>query len=108
MVYRFSYQKMRERLDASGIKWRDIPLDYRMELRDSDGCHGRIDKFFTHHKVVRLFNGLVVVPLDDCEPVTPDNCGGDCDHCNWRYAVPGTDERIDREPAYYCRLLSED
>lgn len=34
-----------------------------------------------------------------------DECNGDCDYCPWRRYVPGTDERIDREPAAYCGLF---
>lgn len=31
-------------------------------------------------------------------------CPGECDGCRYKGTVPGTDERIDREPSYYCRL----
>lgn len=31
------------------------------------------------------------------------NCTGECDICCMRKVVPGTDERIDREPVYYCK-----
>ena len=31
------------------------------------------------------------------------NCTGECDNCCMRAVVPGTDERIDREPVYYCK-----
>lgn len=31
------------------------------------------------------------------------NCTGECDICCMRKLVPGTDERIDREPVYYCK-----
>ena len=31
-----------------------------------------------------------------------EGCNGECDVCKHRRTVPGTDERIDREPAYYC------
>lgn len=34
-----------------------------------------------------------------------DECTGDCDYCRYKYTVPGTDERIDREPSYYCGLF---
>ena len=36
-----------------------------------------------------------------------DKCTGDCDYCRYRSTVPGTDERIDREPAYYCSLKED-
>ena len=36
-----------------------------------------------------------------------EECSGDCDQCYWKTVVPGTDERIDREPAYYCRLFDD-
>jgi hypothetical protein len=31
-----------------------------------------------------------------------DVCDGECDTCKHRRVVPGTEERIDREPSYYC------
>ena len=31
------------------------------------------------------------------------NCTGECDYCCMKRVVPGTDERIDREPVYYCK-----
>lgn len=31
-----------------------------------------------------------------------DVCDGECDTCKHRHVVPGTEARIDREPAYYC------
>lgn len=34
-------------------------------------------------------------------------CNGECDYCSHRRTVPGTDERIDREPSYYCSLFEE-
>lgn len=34
-------------------------------------------------------------------------CTGDCDYCRHKRTVPGTDERIDREPSYYCALWEE-
>lgn len=34
-------------------------------------------------------------------------CTGECDYCGHRRTVPGTDERIDREPSYYCSLFEE-
>lgn len=34
-------------------------------------------------------------------------CYGDCDYCPHRYIVPGTEDRIDREPRYYCSLFEE-
>lgn len=37
-----------------------------------------------------------------------DLCSGDCDYCYWKRTVPGTDERIDREPSYYCALFEKE
>lgn len=37
-----------------------------------------------------------------------NECTGDCDYCIYKYIVPGTDERIDREPQYYCGLFTEE
>lgn len=34
-----------------------------------------------------------------------EECTGDCDYCKYKYTVQGTDERIDREPQYYCGLF---
>lgn len=34
-------------------------------------------------------------------------CNGDCDYCKFKRTVPGTDERFDREPQYYCGLGAE-
>ena len=34
-------------------------------------------------------------------------CSGDCDYCEHKRTVAGTDERIDREPAYYCGLFAD-
>lgn len=31
-------------------------------------------------------------------------CNGECDYCRHKRTVPGTDERIDREPSYYCSM----
>jgi hypothetical protein len=31
-----------------------------------------------------------------------EDCDGECETCKHRRVVPGTEERIDREPAYYC------
>ena len=39
---------------------------------------------------------------DPCYPDSPGLCDGECDTCKHRHVVPGTEERIDREPAYYC------
>jgi len=36
-----------------------------------------------------------------------EKCTGDCDYCRYKYIVPGTDERIDREPRYYCGLFDD-
>lgn len=36
-----------------------------------------------------------------------EECTGDCDYCRYKYIVPGTDERIDREPRYYCGLFDD-
>lgn len=36
-----------------------------------------------------------------------EDCSGDCDYCPFKYVVPGTDDRIDREPKYYCGLFDE-
>lgn len=41
---------------------------------------------------------------DPCFPESPGLCNGDCDCCYFKAVVPGTDERIDREPYYYCTL----
>ena len=34
-------------------------------------------------------------------------CSGECDYCMYKSIVPGTDERIDREPRYYCSLYEK-
>lgn len=34
-------------------------------------------------------------------------CPGECDGCRYKSVVPGTEDRIDREPAYYCSLIFE-
>ena len=34
-------------------------------------------------------------------------CSGDCDYCRFKRTVPGTDERFDREPQYYCAMAAE-
>lgn len=54
-------------------------------------------------------NLYMTAPLTDDDAAYCDNdkqavyeCSGDCDHCIYRAEVPGTGERIDREPAYYC------
>lgn len=31
-------------------------------------------------------------------------CNGECDYCEFKRTVKGTEDRIDREPAYYCYL----
>lgn len=45
--------------------------------------------------------------LAGMEPIEHE-CSGDCDHCIYRAEVPGTGERIDREPAYYCRRYQDE
>ena len=37
--------------------------------------------------------------LEDC-------CSGECDYCPYAAEVPGTGERIDREPEYICTLFN--
>lgn len=35
-------------------------------------------------------------------------CSGECDYCKWKKIISGTDERIDREPQYYCGLFQKE
>lgn len=41
---------------------------------------------------------------DPCFPESRGLCNGDCDSCYFKAVVPGTDERIDRDPSYYCEF----
>lgn len=44
----------------------------------------------------------------EIDPVGEDpRCNGDCDYCIYKSIVPGTDERIDREPKYFCSLYEK-
>ena len=64
-------------------------IEKEMHRTESDLC----DMYFGNY-AVRTFRREV-------------KCSADCDYCKYRGTVPGTDERIDREPAYYCRLYSK-
>lgn len=52
-----------------------------------------------------MFSGLTW--NDPCFPDSPGLCNGDCDYCYFCGVVPGTDERIDREPVRYCRFFDD-
>ena len=41
------------------------------------------------------------------EELNSDTCSGECDYCMYKSIVPGTDERIDREPRYFCSLYEK-
>ena len=50
------------------------------------------------------YESLILQRQEEIE-ILEDECDGDCDYCRFRMTIPGTDERIDREPAYYCGLF---
>lgn len=54
------------------------------------------------------FEDMILARQEEIE-LREDCCSlfGDCDECKYRRIVPGTDERIDREPKYYCSLFDE-
>lgn len=52
------------------------------------------------------YEALILAKQDEIQIREDMGCDdGECDHCPYRMIVPGTDERIDREPAYYCSLF---
>lgn len=52
------------------------------------------------------YESLILQHQEELE-ILEDACSGDCDYCPYKRTVPGTDFRIDREPAYRCGLFSE-
>ena len=56
-------------------------------------------------KTMPDYEALILAKQEEIE--AGEECSGDCDYCYWKTVVPGTDERIDREPAYYCRLFDD-
>lgn len=51
------------------------------------------------------YEGMILARQEQIELM--EDCNGDCDYCRFKRTVEGTDERIDREPAYYCGLFDE-
>lgn len=105
IVYEFSFDHLRTRMLLSGLAYRDLPVEYRLQLRMADHERGEAVEQWGQHTVVYLPLSNIRVPLKDCIPVhifDDETCDGDCDYCQYRRVVPGTDERIDREPSYYC------
>ena len=51
------------------------------------------------------YEGMILAKQEEIEIREDMGCDGECDHCPYKRTVPGTDERIDREPAYYCSLF---
>ena len=51
------------------------------------------------------YEDMILAKQEEIEIMEDAGCDGDCDYCEWRAVIPGTDERIDREPAYYCMLF---
>ena len=52
------------------------------------------------------YEDLILQKQEEIEALE-EECSGDCDYCRYKYIVPGTDERIDREPSYYCGLSDD-
>ena len=55
-------------------------------------------------EIMTDYEGLIL-SMQDERDILEDQCDGECDYCRYRMTVPGTDERIDREPTYYCGLF---
>ena len=53
------------------------------------------------------YEEMILALQDDVRDAEDGACDGDCDYCRYRMTVPGSDERIDREPWYYCGLYDE-
>lgn len=53
------------------------------------------------------YEGLILARQDFIQDAEDGDCNGDCDYCPFKKTVPGTDDRIDREPSYYCGLFDE-
>lgn len=57
--------------------------------------------------------GVMEIPDNDSDQWMPyknttiGDCIGDCDHCMYKMRVPYDDDRIDREPRYYCGLFDD-
>ena len=50
----------------------------------------------------RLFVLLCNAIGYDVKIMLVKGCDGECDYCKYKRTFPGTDDRIDRDPAYYC------
>lgn len=68
--------------------------EYLVEVRYLAGYY-TVFSSFDYEKALKKAKSLA--PRFDEE-----SCDGECDYCTHKRTVPGTDERIDREPAYYC------
>lgn len=49
----------------------------------------------------------MILARQDEREILEDECDCECEYCPYVRIVPGTDERIDREPSYYCGLCDE-
>ena len=53
------------------------------------------------------YEGLILARQDFIQDAEDGDCSGDCDYCPFKKVVLGTEDRIDREPSYYCGLFDE-
>lgn len=50
----------------------------------------------------------MILARQDERAILEDECSGDCDYCPYKGIRPGSGERIDREPDYYCTLFDNE
>lgn len=74
---------------------------------------GNVPEYIEHHESIQdilKFTDEVLEIIDSELPreskILDLVCNGDCDDCPRAALVPGTGERIDREPAYICTLFN--
>lgn len=86
-------------------------LKFQIWLRDI--MSPTVPEYVEHHESIQeilKFTDDVLEIIDSELPrerkILEEVCSGDCDYCQHRAQVPGTGERIDREPAYICTLFN--
>lgn len=86
-------------------------LKFQIWLRDI--MNPTVPQYIVHHESIQdilKFTDEVLEIIDSELPrerkILDLVCNGDCDDCPCAALVPGTGERIDREPEYICTLFN--
>lgn len=84
--------------------------ELRFQILLKDIPHpGNVPEYIEHHESIQDILKFTdeVLEIIDSEIAKEDQCcEGVCDRCPYSALVPGTGERIDREPEYICTLFN--